>query len=363
MKAIITGGGGFLGSQLCQALQKRGTLTGPSGEQEPIDEIVLFDAHFPENAAPNPVESDTQQGSVPDPNLLTADMGDRDAVFYAVDRDDISVFHLASMVSGECEQRFDDALRTNLDGGRYLLEALRAREGTPRLVFASSVASFGGEDMPDCVSDLTKRTPQTTYGMTKVIGELMINDYSRKGFLDGRSARLPTIIIRPGKPNAAASSWASGMFREPLNGETCYLPVHRDQLHPVLGYRDVTQSFIALHEAHPDSLGSDRAYGLPSHRVTVAEAMTVLESVAAELGLSLGMVMDEPDPIIQVIVDTWPVDTDGTRAIKIGVPEVPSMKNSQKTRMGLASVPEGREMVAGGETTGTTRPDYSRLCV
>lgn len=324
MKVVITGGGGFLGSRLCQKLQEKQTLIGPSGEQESIDEIVLFDVGFRDES--NPVESDTQQGKADDPTGLrlrcvTGDMGDRDAVFSLIDRDDISVFHLASMVSGECEQRFDEALRANLDGGRYLLEALREKKGTPRLVFASSVAAFGGQVMPDTVSDATKRTPQTTYGMTKVIGELMINDYSRKGFLDGRSARLPTIIIRPGKPNAAASSWASGMFREPLNGETCYLPVHRDQLHPVLGYRDVIDSFVALHEADPSLLNDDRAFGLPSHRISVAEALTILEQVAAEAGVDLGMVIDEPDPMIQGIVDTWPTATDGSRAVKIGVPE------------------------------------------
>lgn len=312
MKVVITGGGGFLGSQLCKKLLERGTLTGPSGEQESIDEITLFDAHF----AP-----EIEQGSIDKVTLLNRDMGDRDAVFDAIDRDDIAVFHLASMVSGECEQRFDEALRVNLDGGRYLLDALREKSGQPRLVFASSVAAFGGEVMRDPVSDASKCTPQTTYGMTKVIGELMINDYSRKGFLDGRSARLPTIIIRPGKPNAAASSWASGMFREPLNGETCYLPVHRDQCHPILGYRDVIDSFIALHEADPALLGDDRAFGLPSHRITVSEGIFALEKVADELGLKIGMVLDEPDPVVQGIVDSWPTATDGSRAIKVGVPE------------------------------------------
>jgi len=314
MKVVITGGGGFLGSQLCRALLRRKTLVGPSGGEEKIDEIVLLDTSFPP-------EIETQEGMVGEVTLLTRDIGDRDAVYDVIDRDDIAVFHLASMVSGECEQRFDEAMRVNLDGGRHLLEALRAREGMPRIVFASSVAAFGGEDMPECVSDFTKRTPQTTYGMTKVIGEMMINDYSRKGFLDGRSARLPTIIIRPGKPNSAASSWASGLFREPLNGDTCHLPVHRDQAHPVLSYRDVTASFIALHEADPAVLGTDRAYGLPSNRITVAEGLKVLENVAADLGISLGKVVDDFDPVIQGIVDTWPVETDGIRALKIGVPE------------------------------------------
>lgn len=323
MKVVITGGGGFLGSQLALKLIERGNLIGPSGDPEPIDSITLFDARF----APQIEAMRTEEGAAIDLNLSTGDMGDRDAVFSAIDRDDIAVFHLASMVSGECEQRFDDALRANLDGGRYLLEALREREGRPRLVFASSVAAFGGEVMPDCVTDSTKRTPQTTYGMTKVIGELMINDYSRKGFLDGRSARLPTIIIRPGKPNAAASSWASGMFREPLNGEPCYLPVHRDQCHPVLGYRDVIDSFIALHEADHALLGDDRAFGLPSHRISVAEALTVMEQVAAEFGIQPGLVIDDPNPVIQGIVDTWPTATDGARAIKLGVPAPKPLKD------------------------------------
>jgi len=246
-------------------------------------------------------------------------MGDRDTVFSLVDRDDLAVFHLAAMVSGECEECFEDALHTNLDGGRHLLDALRQRGGKPRLVFASSVATYGGSDLPDRVSDLTKRTPQTTYGMTKAILELMINEYSRKGFLDGRSARLPTIIIRPGKPNAAASSWASGIFREPLRGEPCFLPVAREQCHPVLGYRDVVESFIVLHEADPSVLETDRSYVLPSQRITVAEGLAVMEQVAAEFGIFPGLVIDDPNPVIQGIVDTWPTATDGSRALKIGV--------------------------------------------
>lgn len=320
MKVIITGGGGFIGSQLARKLLERGSLTGPSGAPEAIDSLTLFDAHFPDA-----VRSMTQQGYATDLTLLSGDIGDRETVFSAIDCDDIAVFHLASMVSGECEKEFDEAMRVNFDGHRYLLEALRERSGTPRIVFASSVAAFGGAAMTDPVADSTKQTPQTTYGMTKVIGELMINDYSRKGFIDGRSARLPTVIVRPGKPNAAASSWASGMFREPLAGETCYLPVHRDQLHPVIGYRDVIDSFIALHEADPGALGEDRSFGLPSHRVSVNEAMRVLQQVAEENSIDPGMVVDQPDPVIQAIVDSWPTATDGSRALKVGVPEPKSL--------------------------------------
>jgi len=311
MKVLITGGGGFLGNQLARKLLERGGLTGPSGQPESIDDLTLFDAHFSEAS---------QEGLPEDVTLLNRDIAERDAVFDAIDRDDITVFHLASMVSGECEIHFDDALRVNLDGGRHVFEACRARSGTPRVVFASSVAAFGGAVMRDPVTDTTKRTPQTTYGMTKVIGELMINDYSRKGFLDGRSARLPTIIIRPGKPNTAASSWASGMFREPLGGEPCELPVSLDQPHPVLGYRDVIDSFIALHEAPTESLGDDRAFGLPSHQVTPREAREVIQSVASEKAIVLGPLVEKPDPVIQKIVSGWPTATDGSRAIAIGCP-------------------------------------------
>ncbi len=313
MKVVITGGGGFLGNQLARQLTKHGQLTAPSGQIENIDEILLFDTHLSDVAKAGLEEH-------AEIRWVTGDISNRDQVFSLIDRDDISVFHLASMVSGECEERFDDALSINLDGQRHLLEACRSRQSTPRLVFTSSIAAFGGEVMPDTVSDDTKRTPLTTYGMTKVIGELLINDYTRKGFIDGRSARLPTIIIRPGKPNTAASSFASGVLREPLAGQTCELPVDRSQLMPVLGYRDVIDSFIALHEASPDLLGEDRAYGLPSIQLSVAEMIENLEEAAASRDITLGPIVDTPDPVIRHIVATWPTATDGERALKIGVP-------------------------------------------
>lgn len=315
MKVIITGGGGFLGSQLCQKLLERGELTGPSGGAEKITEIVLLDAVF--------------HRSSPDPRVrqITGDISDRDTVFSAIGSDAASaIFHLASMVSGECEERFDDALRVNLDGGRNVFEAARAAAGRPRVVFASSIACFGGETMQDPNTDRTKLTPQTTYGMTKAICELMVNDHSRKGHFDGRSARLPTVIVRPGKPNAAASSWASGMFREPLAGEPCLLPVRRDQSHPMTGYRTVIESLIALHEVPADRLRDDRTIGLPAHRVTPELAESVLHEIAAEHGLRLGPITDAFDARIQGIVSNWPVAVEGARAIALGLPQPPPLK-------------------------------------
>jgi nucleoside-diphosphate-sugar epimerase len=315
MKVIITGGGGFLGSQLCENLLQRGTLVGPSGAAEEIAQIVLLDAMFHRPAN--------------DPRVLQvkADISERDAVFSAVGTEpSTSIFHLASMVSGECEERFDDALRVNLDGGRNVFEAARAIPGRPRVVFASSIACYGGEAMQETNTDLTKQTPQTTYGVTKAICELLVNDHSRKGHFDGRSVRLPTVIIRPGKPNAAASSWASGMFREPLNGEVCQLPVRRDQCHPMTGYRTVIESFIELHEVPAEKLGKDRAFVLPAHKVTPNLAESVVREVANERGLQIGAIVDAFDARIQGIVSNWARAVDGSRAVQLGLPQPPDLR-------------------------------------
>ena len=315
MKIIITGGGGFLGSELATTLLNRGELNGPSGDQEPIEEIVLIDARF------------VMRQNDPRVQQIVGDISERNVIDEAIgSSQNISIFHLASMVSGECEEHYDDALRVNLDGGRNVFEAARAAAGRSRVVFASSIASFGGAAMPSPVSDTAKQTPQTTYGITKAICELLINDHTRKGHFDGRSARLPTVIIRPGKPNAAASSWASGMFREPLNGETCELPVRRDQPHPMTSFRTVVDSFVALHEAPEDRLGDDRAYGLPAHQVTPAMAGKALSELAQEKNLALGQIEDAFDPRIQAIVDTWPTAVDGYRAVALGLPEPPPLK-------------------------------------
>jgi len=315
MKVIITGGGGFLGSQLAEALLVRGELTGASGKAEPIKQLVLLDARFGKKLEDTRVQQ------------LKGDVSDRSVVKQSIaGSDSFSIFHLASMVSGECEERYDDALQVNLDGGRSVFEAVRQAVGRPRVVFASSIASFGGEDMPTPVADHTKHTPRTTYGMTKAICELLLNDHVRKGHFDGRTARLPTVIIRPGQPNAAASSWASGMFREPLKGEVCKLPVRRSQAHPITGFSTVVESFISLHEMPEDKLGNDRGFCLPAHQVTPEMAESVLSEVASERGLTLGAIEDAFDECIQDIVDSWPADVDGSRAVALGLPKPPPLK-------------------------------------
>ncbi len=311
MKVVITGGGGFLGNQLARKLVERGSLCGISGQAETIDELVLFDQMIAPQA---------RKGLEESASFVEGDVADRELIFSLVDRDDLSLFHLASVVSGEGEQNFDLAMQVNLKGGRNVFEACRVPNSQPRVVFASSVAVFGGRAMPSVVGDTTKPAPQTTYGVSKFMCELMINDYTRKGFFDGRAARLPTIFIRPGKPNAAASSFASGVFREPLNGVPCDLPVLREQQMPLLGYRNAVECFIRLHEADPAQLSDDRAYNLPSTTYSLHEMIAALERVATKHGITLGPINDAPDPLIQKIVATWPTTTDSSRGLALGLP-------------------------------------------
>jgi len=312
MKVAITGGTGFIGLNLARHLLKQETIIGPDGTPQEIDAITLFDAHLPDQR-PDGLDERAE--------LIQGDISDPDVISNLIDRDDISVFHFASVVSAGGEKDFDSAIRVNLKGGQNILEACRSRSGTPRVVFASSFAVFGGDAMPDEVTDNTKITPETTYGMTKAIGELMINDYSRKGFLDGRSARLPTIIIRPGKPNAAASSYASGLFREPLSGNECQLPVRFNTRMPLLGYRNCIAGILKLHELEGSDLGSDRAVNLPARDYTPEDMIAALKTVAKKNGIVTGPINLVPDEAIQRIIDSWPKSMKADRAIKLGLPE------------------------------------------
>lgn len=316
MKIVITGGAGFIGLNIARQLVKRNMLTGPSGNPEEIDSIILFDVTVPD---------ERPEGLDDRVEMVAGDISDRDTVMKLIDRDDISIFHLASVVSGQGEQDFDLAMQVNLDGGRNVFEAARARNSTPRVVFASSCAVYGGDDMPDHVSDGTKQNPQTTYGITKTIGELMINDFTRKGFIDGRSARLPTIFIRPGAPNAAASSFCSGVFREPLNGVSCALPVQKTVRMPMLGYRRCVESFIALHEVPDEKLGQDRAVNLRNQSYSVSEMIEAVNRVAADQDIQLGAISVDPDPAIEAIVEGWAADIDCSRAEELGLPSDDSL--------------------------------------
>lgn len=290
---------------------KRGQLQLDNKPCAAIEKIVLADVAKPgfwHTQLEDHTKVETRFGDISDSQWVTSLFDHK----YDV------VFHMASIVSGHGEQDFDLALKVNLDGARYLLENIRAQQNNARVVFASSLAAFGGESMPEVVDDNTKLTPQTTYGATKAIGELLINDYSRKGYLDGRSARLPTVIVRPGKPNLAASSFVSGLFREPLSGTECKIPVDPVQKMPVLGYNSIVHGIIRLAEVPAKELGTDRSVGLPAINTSVEAMMAALKTVAGNR--LLGEHILERDETIERIVSGWPLELDNNRALKLGLP-------------------------------------------
>jgi nucleoside-diphosphate-sugar epimerase len=268
MKVFITGGGGFLGYRLALRLLERKTLAGPDGRQAPISKVTVFDAMFPPQ---------------PDPRLqcIKGDIAELEVVEAALDRDTTSVFHLAAVVSAHAEADFDMGYRVNLDGTRNLLEACRDLDTPPRLVFASSLAVYGGP-LPAVVDDAVTPTPQTSYGTQKLIGEYLVNDYSRKGLVDGRSLRLPTIVVRPGKPNLASTSFASGMFREPLNGLACEVPVEASTEMWILSPGKVLDAFVHAHDLPASAWGGQRAVALPGITFSVGEGVEALRRVAGD---------------------------------------------------------------------------------
>lgn len=307
MKLMITGGGGFLGARLARTLLARGTLAG-----QRIDRIVLTDI------APPPADllADARVEARTGPLL-----GQTEALkTEAFD----GVFHLASAVSGECEADFDLGLRSNLDSTRALLDALRANVNTggkvTRFVFSSSVAVFGPDPaipFPKLVADDTLPTPQTSYGTQKLICEHLIADYTRKGYIDGRAARLMTVTVRPGKPNGAASSFFSGIIREPLAGVESICPVSPEVSHPMASPTRTVEGLIAVYEATREAFVGRTALNLPGLNVRVADMLDALEEVAGAKVRAL--VRFERDERVANIVANWPSGATAARAAGLGL--------------------------------------------
>jgi nucleoside-diphosphate-sugar epimerase len=303
MDVLITGGAGFLGVKLAKKLLERGTLAGLDGKQHTLSRIVLLD----QVAA---------QGFT-DPRIvsMTGDVADAASVARALTPSVQTVFHLAAVVSGEAESDFDLGMRINLDATRILLEQARRNGNKPRFVFTSSVAVFGG-DLPAKVLDTTPATPQGSYGAQKAMCELMVTDYARKGFVDGRSVRLPTVSVRPGKANKAASSFASGIIREPLNGVTSICPVPPTTRMWVLSPRSTVNNLIHAHEVDGAVFGSAGAVNLPGLSITVGEMVAAMGRVAGDAPVKL--IQWEEDAAIMKLVRTWPGDFITTRAESMG---------------------------------------------
>ncbi|MFO1273796.1 MAG: D-erythronate dehydrogenase [Rubrivivax sp.] len=307
MKILITGGAGFVGARLARTLLARGLLAGRA-----IDRVVLAD----QAAAPADLLADPRVEGRVSP-LLAACAALREEPFDGV-------FHLASAVSGECEADFELGLRSNLDSTRALLDALRSRAergATPaRLVFSSSVAVFGPDPavpFPGIVADDTLPTPQTSYGTHKLVCEHLIADYTRKGYVDGRAARLMTVTVRPGRPNGAASSFFSGIIREPLAGEEAILPVSREVSHPVSSPQRTVEGLIAVYEASREAFCGRTALNLPALNVTVQQMLDALEKVAGPKVRA--RVKEQRDERIANIVANWPKGATAARAARLGL--------------------------------------------
>ncbi len=291
MRIVITGGGGFLGCRLALRLLERGTLTDARGRAREIAQIVLLDV------TPANVPAD------PRVVIIAGDLADPAVVARAATADTDSIFHLAAVVSGQAEADFDIGMRVNLDATRLLLERCRTLAAPPKFVFTSSLAVYGGP-LPDPVPDDAPVTPQASYGAQKLIGEYLVYDMTRKGFIDGRSLRLPTVTVRPGKPNLAASSFASGIIREPLAGVDAPCPVAPATKMWVQSPRAVIDNLIVGHEVSATAFAHTRSVNVPGICVAVADMVAALRKVAGDAVAN--RVKWNYDPVIDKIVATWP---------------------------------------------------------
>jgi len=299
---LIIGGGGMLGQGLARALCARPWLG-----DTPVEALTLFD-----------VVPAAQPDGLP-VRILTGDLSlPGEAEKLVAGRPGV-IFHLAAIVSGEAERDFEKGYRINLDGTRLLFEAIRKehdRSGyRPRLIFASSLAVFG-VPLPDVIGDDQILTPLSSYGTQKAIGELLLADYSRRGFLDGIGLRLPTIVIRPGKPNAAASGFFSSILREPLAGQDAVLPVSPDIRHWLASPRAAIGYLLHAGAVDTAALGSRRNLTMPGISVTVADEIAALRDMAGEEAVA--RIKQVPDPAIEAIISTWPKAFDARRALDLG---------------------------------------------
>ena len=314
-KILVIGGGGMVGQKLAKALAEHGL------GDDPAPDVTLLDLGFPE-------------GGAQAKRHVTGSMRDAETMTRLIeDRPDI-VFHLAAIVSGEAETNFDLGWQTNMLAFWTFLEALRAEHLAsgetfrPRVVFTSSIAVFG-PPFPDRIGDDFLTVPRTSYGAQKAIAELMLADVSRKGFVDGISIRLPTICVRPGKPNKAASSFFSGIIREPLNGQEAILPVSRDVRHWHASPRSAVGFLRHAATLDLSEIGNRPALNLPGVSCTVEEQIEALRDVAGNDVIRL--IRPEPDAEIAKIVEGWPRDFAPKRALALGFTADPDFRSIIET--------------------------------
>jgi D-erythronate 2-dehydrogenase len=310
MHILITGGCGFLGVRLARTLLAMGSLSLAGAASQAIEHVTLVDRVAP----PDDLRTDPRVA------FIGGDLYDQLQSGPLLTTDTSLVFHLAAAVSGECEADFDLGLRSNLDATRMLLEACRKLGTRPVLVFSSSLAVFGHsaqQPLPAVLDDATLPTPQSSYGIQKFIGEQLVADFSRKGFLDGRSVRLMTVSVRPGKPNGAASSFLSGMIREPLSGVRAVCPVHPDTPVALASPARAIEGLLCAAQASPGQWGARTALTLPGLMTTVGDMAQALDRVAGPAATAL--IGWQIDPAIERIVNSWPGNIQTPRAHALGL--------------------------------------------
>jgi nucleoside-diphosphate-sugar epimerase len=287
MRALILGAGGFLGSRLAKELIQLESLS-----LGVLTHLTLVDWSFSED-------------KLKDPRIdyIEADFSEELAMLPILQQQPDVIFHLAAIVSGEAEKNFELGMKVNFHASLQLLEICRKLGHCPRIVFASSCGVFGG-DVSKVITDETDPKPRSSYGTQKAMVELLMNDYSRRGFVDARSLRLPTITVRPGKPNAATSSFVSGIIREPLNGKRATYPVPPETACWVQSPKRVIQNFIHAANIEEKDMGSDRTINLPGLTVSVREMVESLRQLTNQEVTDL--ISFEPDAFLQSIVLTWP---------------------------------------------------------
>jgi len=307
MRVVITGGAGFLGKLLAQKILERGTLTDATGRLREVSELVLVDITA---AQGDPWITDKRVSQV------IGDVADRNVLAQALTTNTGSVFHLAAVVSGQAEADFDIGMRVNVDATRTLLELARTLPAPPKFVFTSSIAVFGGA-LPAVLPDDQILTPQGSYGAQKAMGELLVSDMSRKGMIDGRSLRLPTVTVRPGKPNKAASSFASGIIREPLAGVDAVCPVTPEARMWVQSPPRVIENLLIGHEVPAATLTNTRSISVPGITVSVRDMVESLRRVAGEV--IAARVKWQLDPVIDRLVSSWPQAFSADRGKALGM--------------------------------------------
>ena len=302
MRALVIGAAGMVGAKLAKRLVEDGSIG-----QKPIESLALVDV-----VAPSPPTSSSVDITTEVVDLSKPGVADR----LVASRPDV-IFHLAAIVSGEAEADFDKGYRINLDGTRLLLEAIRGigEEYRPRLVFTSSIAVFGAP-FPEAIPDDFFHTPLTSYGTEKAICELLLSDYTRRGFVDGIGIRLPTIVVRPGLPNKAASGFFSSVIREPLAGKDAFLPVSERVRHWFATPRSAVNFLVHAAGLDTETIGSRRNLTMPGVSATIAEQIAALKKIAGDRVAE--RIIRQPDETIIRIVDGWPRNFAPKRALSLG---------------------------------------------